>query len=260
MSKQCTWYLAAMIAGLVGCAGSDDVKTSSTDQAVAGTDTLFAGEGLAPGQSISQGDTTLIYQGDNNLVLYVNGVANWWTGVNLDGPTGSFQMQNDCNAVLYDASGAIFSTGTWGKPLPCFARVIEGDWFVCSGTAKVFSLHGGGDCGGTPPHPPPPSYIGCYVDAPTRALPAQQNGSFSIQACIQTCANQGYTLAGSQFYDQCFCGNILNYGHVADSECNTPCNAGGGNCGGVWRNSISWTAFGGGHPPPPDCIDRMCPQ
>ncbi|TMQ16862.1 MAG: hypothetical protein E6J90_23095, partial [Deltaproteobacteria bacterium] len=111
----------------------------------------------------------------------------------------------------------------------------EGDWFICSGTTRVFSARGGGDCSGGGGAP---GYLGCFTDDASRALPAAQGGGFGIQACVDRCGNLGYSYAGLQWYDQCFCGNALGYSQVGDGECNTPCKSGGGACGGAWRNSI----------------------
>jgi hypothetical protein len=258
MSKYGTWHLAAMITALVGCAGSDEVRTANTEQGVAGTDTLFSGEGLAPGQAISQGNTALVYQGDDNLVLYQNGNPIWASMAGLGIPAGSFQMQGDCNAVVYSQSGPVWSSGTNGRGSNCFARVIEGDWFICNGTNREFTARGGGSCGSaTPPPPPPPpsgGYAGCFTDDQNRALPVFQGGGFSIQACLDTCRNQGFVYAGSQFFDQCFCGNTVGYNHVSDAECDTPCTSGGGFCGGAWRNSIRATGASSG----PRCGDGVC--
>src|SRR5215470_3820266 len=83
MHKYRMWCLVTMITGLVGCATNDDAGTSSAEQAVAGTDTLWTGEKLFAGQAISSGTTSLVYQGDNNLVLYRNGTALWATMAGL---------------------------------------------------------------------------------------------------------------------------------------------------------------------------------
>src|SRR5215468_410569 len=235
------WCVAALILGLAACV--DEQAVSSISQALAGSDTLYAGERLYPGQAIGSGGTILVYQGDNNLVLYQNGVPLWATMAGLGYPTDRFEMQTDCNAVVYSGWGYVWASWTNGQGSSCTARVIEGDWFICSGTTRVFSARGGGDCngGGTPA-----GYVGCFTDDSNRALPAWQSGSYSIQACIDTCRNQGYAYAGAQWYDQCLCGNALGYTQVSDAECNTPCYTGGGYCGGAWRNSIYAT---GASPP-----------
>jgi hypothetical protein len=241
MRKYGIWCLATMITGLVGCVSNDDVPTSSTEQFSAGTDTLFAGEKLFAGQAITSGTTSLVYQGDNNLVLYRNGTAIWATMAGLGLPTDRFEMQTDCNAVVYSTVGYVWASFTNGRGSSCFARVIEGDWFICSGTARVFTALGGGSCG----EPPPPGYVGCFTDDSVRALPAFQGSGFSRDACKNTCRFQNYVYSGSQFFGECWCGNNLGYAQVADTECNTPCNSGGGFCGGAWRNSIFITGGNG---------------
>lgn len=149
MSKH--WYLVAMITGLVGCATDDEMSTSSTEQQLAGTDTLFAGEALGPSREIGIGNTVLFYQNDNNLVLYQNRGAGlvpiWFTGADLGTTPGEFVMQGDCNAVVYNSVHASWNSKTPGLGTNCFARVIQGDWFICSGTTRVFSALGGGRCG-----------------------------------------------------------------------------------------------------------------
>jgi hypothetical protein len=106
---------------------------------------------------------------------------------------------------------------------------------------------GSGGGGGT--------YVGCFTDDSSRALPAFQGEGYSIDACISQCGNQGYAYSGSQWYGQCFCGNSLGYVQVSDAECNTPCSSGGGYCGGPWRNSIYVAGGGGGSSDPNSCWD-----
>src|ERR1043165_10132286 len=66
--------LAAAIAAMAaGCLAEDGALVSSQTQALAGSDRLQAGEILLPGQAIGAGSTMLVYQHDNNLVLYQGG-------------------------------------------------------------------------------------------------------------------------------------------------------------------------------------------
>ena len=137
-----------VVIALAGCEAPGAPPPSSSTSALAGSDRLEAGEGLSPGEAISAGGTSLVYQGDNNLVLYQNGSALWATMAGLGAQPARFEMQGDCNAVVYAATGAVWSTETSGQGAGCRAQVIEGDWFVCSGATRVFSARGGGDCGG----------------------------------------------------------------------------------------------------------------
>jgi hypothetical protein len=132
---------------LLGCGVSDEALSVASGE-LAGTDRLAAGEALFPNQSISSGSTTLVYQGDNNLVLYQGGSPIWASMAALGAATNQFAMQTDCNAVVYTSGGPVWASGTNGQGSSCIARVVEGNWFICSGTNRVFSARGGGDCGG----------------------------------------------------------------------------------------------------------------
>jgi hypothetical protein len=121
-------------------------EDSSVTEELAGTDILATDEALQPDQSIGAGNTTLLYQQDGNLVLYQYGAPVWAAG--SLGTPGQFLMQSDCNAVVYSPDGPVWASNSAGRGGSCYARVIEGDWFICSDTTRVFSARGGGDCGG----------------------------------------------------------------------------------------------------------------
>jgi len=85
------------------------------------------------------------------------------------------------------------------------------------------------------------AYKGCWVD---RALGRgsiladnlPNDANMTVESCIQNCITAGYSIAGMEYYTQCYCDSaIINLGALAssDSQCNTPC---GGNvnqmCGG----------------------------
>lgn len=86
---------------------------------------------------------------------------------------------------------------------------------------------------------------GCWVDGANGRILGKQlddNPDLTLESCANSCASQGYTIAGAEYSRQCFCGKqIVNGGTKAasESECNTPC---GGNpkenCGGGGRMSI----------------------
>jgi hypothetical protein len=87
---------------------------------------------------------------------------------------------------------------------------------------------------------PVAGYQGCYKDDTARALPVQLMFTGATpQNCIAAAKLAGYAYAGLQSHGSCFAGNALAYAKVADSECNTPCDAASGQiCGGSWRNSV----------------------
>lgn len=78
---------------------------------------LLSGQSLRPEQTlVSAGSQArLHYQGDGNLVVYLDGVPFWSS--RTDGRTaGSLTMQRDGNLVISDNSGPVASTGTHGHP------------------------------------------------------------------------------------------------------------------------------------------------
>ena len=83
-------------------------------------------------------------------------------------------------------------------------------------------------------------YQGCYVDTDARALPDFLISSGATkESCIEAGRRAGYRYVGLQWYGQCWGGNTLGYGRMADGECNTPCSAAPSQaCGGAYRNSI----------------------
>lgn len=87
-------------------------------------------------------------------------------------------------------------------------------------------------------------YFGCWVDGVQgRILNFQvpDDPALTLAKCAAACEARGYSVAGAQFYTQCFCGQALVNGPVIapDSQCNTAC---GGNdaefCGGPNRMSV----------------------
>ncbi|KAG6815651.1 hypothetical protein H0H87_012650, partial [Tephrocybe sp. NHM501043] len=88
------------------------------------------------------------------------------------------------------------------------------------------------------------TYAGCWVDnAFGRIFLFQQPDDLqnTVPTCVATCASQNYTLAGTEYGTECYCGNSLVEGAVlgTESTCNKPC---GGNitqaCGGANRLSV----------------------
>ena len=75
------------------------------------------------------------------------------------------------------------------------------------------------------------NYLGCYQDAfETRLLTGtlvRSHKDNSKTKCLRTCTNSGYSLAGLQFGNECFCGekNIaeLEKFRVTEERCNKKC-------------------------------------
>lgn len=104
---------------------------------------------------------------------------------------------------------------------------------------------------------------GCWVDGANGRILGYQlpdSNQLTIQSCAAACAKLGYTISGTEYSSQCFCGNqIVNGGKTADqqSSCNTPCSGNSAQmCGGGGRISI----YSSGEPKvllPPKPIQRV---
>ena len=85
------------------------------------------------------------------------------------------------------------------------------------------------------------SYIGCFVDWPTRELPHEYmaNEQMQPQKCISHCRYHNYPFAALQYAQQCYCGIQPGAIQVHNSECNMACSGSASQwCGGSWRNSV----------------------
>ena len=91
------------------------------------------------------------------------------------------------------------------------------------------------------------TYSGCFSDsASTRALTGINlanlgRDNVTSTGCINYCAAQGFTIAGTEWSSQCFCGDSLASGSVAlaESQCAMPCIADASEiCGGSLSLSI----------------------
>lgn len=78
---------------------------------------LLSGQGLRPEQTLVSvgGQARLHYQGDGNLVVYLNGTPFWAS--HTDGqPAGGLKMRRDGNLVISGSAGPIASSRTHGHP------------------------------------------------------------------------------------------------------------------------------------------------
>ncbi|KAH8892639.1 galactose oxidase [Thozetella sp. PMI_491] len=72
------------------------------------------------------------------------------------------------------------------------------------------------------------TYQGCWIDGLNgRILQVQQPDSQTNtqEGCAQKCAAAGYSISGTEYGVQCFCGNAIYNGgaKTVDSDCSTPC-------------------------------------
>jgi hypothetical protein len=114
--------------------------------------------------------------------------------------------------------------------LLALAGIIVMAFMACSGVQTV-----------RPFEPGKGKSLGCFkdnaVDRDLSGLMVSTN-TMTTEQCITTCAEKGFTYAGTQYSSQCLCGN--SYGkYGAANNCNMKC-AGNQNqtCGGYSANSV----------------------
>ncbi|KAK0519416.1 hypothetical protein OC842_007464, partial [Tilletia horrida] len=72
------------------------------------------------------------------------------------------------------------------------------------------------------------SYQGCWHEpSGTRMLATRvaASSSMTVQSCVASCLNAGYSIAGLEYSQECWCGNGVTLGstEVADSQCTNTC-------------------------------------
>ncbi|KAJ5632965.1 hypothetical protein N7490_009304 [Penicillium lividum] len=90
------------------------------------------------------------------------------------------------------------------------------------------------------------SYLGCYSDnKSTRALTGIQFADLGIDnvtstGCMEYCGNAGFSLAGTEYAGQCFCGNKMKgSSKIAANECDMNCEGDASQiCGGSLALSV----------------------
>ncbi|KAG8791214.1 hypothetical protein FRC16_000499 [Serendipita sp. 398] len=94
--------------------------------------------------------------------------------------------------------------------------------------------------------PPGWNYRGCFVDTvhPQRTLAGagQYNDDrMTPQVCVDRCKSKGFSVAGTEYGGECYCGDAMVGGALAkpDGECKMPCKGDKGvMCGGPARLSV----------------------
>ncbi|WVF67574.1 hypothetical protein IAT40_002332 [Kwoniella sp. CBS 6097] len=87
-------------------------------------------------------------------------------------------------------------------------------------------------------------FVGCVTDGSARALPALTitRTAMTVDMCTNYCQTQGYTYAGLEEGNICYCDNSLKNGlgvSASSWTCATPCVGDNGQtCGGHWKMSL----------------------
>ncbi|KAG6000783.1 hypothetical protein E4U21_005017 [Claviceps maximensis] len=86
-------------------------------------------------------------------------------------------------------------------------------------------------------------YAGCFKDNRNRVLTGKVRpslGRISNTNCVKYCKGAGFTLAGTEYGGQCYCGNeLIGSQKLDDSACHVTCEGDNADiCGGSWALSI----------------------
>ncbi|GJE95267.1 copper radical oxidase [Phanerochaete sordida] len=105
--------------------------------------------------------------------------------------------------------------------------------------------------------------IGCYIDGNPggRTLSSAtftSTTSMTDESCISFCDQQNFVYAGTEFGQECYCGNTFSNGgtNTTASDCNMPCTGDSTEiCGAGNRLSVFWS--GVPPPPPPETVPSV---
>ncbi|KAG5927398.1 hypothetical protein E4U42_002294 [Claviceps africana] len=86
-------------------------------------------------------------------------------------------------------------------------------------------------------------YAGCFKDASIRVLNGKalpDLGRISNKKCVAYCKSAGFTLAGTEYGGQCYCGNeLVGSERTDESACHIACEGDKADvCGGSWALSV----------------------
>lgn len=132
----------AVVSMGMGCAGDEPLTeqlATVSSAAASGCGALRSGEQLRKGESVQScnGMANLVHQTDGNVVLYDSSGA-LWSSATYGRPTSHLVMQSDGNLVLYDTSGqAVWYTGTHGNTGASLAIQNDCNLVIYSTTGRV---------------------------------------------------------------------------------------------------------------------------
>ncbi|KAK4106431.1 WSC-domain-containing protein [Parathielavia hyrcaniae] len=86
-------------------------------------------------------------------------------------------------------------------------------------------------------------YVGCYKDSSSRALSGEvlpKLGDVSNTKCVEYCASKGFSMAGTEYGGECYCGDSLSpLEKIDESKCAMACKGDADQtCGGDWALTL----------------------
>lgn len=161
--------------------------------------------------------------------------------------------QRTCRNKGFSTAGLLYgntcfcgNTPNMGSVYPlagCYST-CEGDpTQACGGGGTLLSVYDTQVSAGLPPSGFPNGYVGCFSD-PSNAK--QMTGyklltstTMSASICGDMCKTRGFSFAGTENGNQCYCGNALPTTLLSDSQCSSQCSGTASQtCGGLDRLSV----------------------
>ncbi|KAH7025074.1 uncharacterized protein B0I36DRAFT_353239 [Microdochium trichocladiopsis] len=166
-------------------------------------------------------------------------------------PFAGVEYYNQCFCGLQLAPGARQQSSNSSCNTPCAGNSRQ----PCGGADRLTLFHNPTLAGFQPNHDIEDwPYLGCYTEGTKnrRALQYQADippGDMTGRACTSACQAKGFHLAGTEYSNQCFCGDaIKNGGTAAANACVMKCSGNSTEiCGGADRLSVY--SFKGVKPP-----------
>ncbi|KAL0950804.1 hypothetical protein HGRIS_007569 [Hohenbuehelia grisea] len=122
---------------------------------------------------------------------------------------------------------------------------------ACGAGDRLNLFHNGGSAPKTAETVNGFTYQGCFTDSvASRTLPTRLDlgSAATIEKCVSACGGAGFSFAGLEFGDECWCGNNTGSSQKADpATCNMTCKGNGKQiCGGGDRLTLYKATSGGG--------------
>jgi len=260
--------------------GSNWAYTSSWNSCSCGKDFSLAPGSFVPDSFCGvtcNGNSSQIC-GDYYRAIVYN-IANSTVGAHpapvVEGSQGCFNPSPFISSSRFSYNSNSMTTGLCRRTCKsrkfAYAGLTSGNQCYCSNTAPASSdtvapaicnnpCNGAGDqfcgaqnniaigvfdttgAGAQPPAGYPADYVGCVNDANPRVLPGYTFNSNSLTStqCRDVCTSYGYSVYGTEYSFQCFCGsNLGGPGLIPDSSCDSGCAGNSAErCGGAYILSI----------------------
>ncbi|TVY35595.1 WSC domain-containing protein [Lachnellula subtilissima] len=170
-----------------------------------------------------------------------NPIPTAW-GIAPEGATPAVTASNVASVAT--SSGAASPSVSTPTSAPVTSSLAEG--VVATTTSSAFAASSGSPSTTGSTVASGWSYSGCFQDGITESnrvltgITFANVGAVSNTKCVAYCAQAGYSMAGTEYGGQCFCGNSLStVSKLDDSRCATACEGDGSQtCGGSLSLSV----------------------